>query len=380
MDSILILILGIIPILVLIVVVFRILKGKEDRGIFYTIVDIFGIVVYPVLFLVLVDSGDGSGCCGIDERFFGPEYRLTAYAFIGAGMVGYFWSRFMAFRMYSPLVELFSTALLLFGLLFSLAVAIHLYNPFWLALGGIQVVLLFGVRLFFHFRRQRVLLGDNLEETPANALAAMAQKILRLSLWEQFPVLLLLCLPVLSVLITLLLLFGQRPDSIILAFTQSYNFGFSKLECVPCDGHYLCTIAAHGSPVVVKPLRAGIRARQEITVNRQLLIANAFEEILQEKFPSLHRFIRSCYDRIGRRATRFYLRLKKAWFANLLYYLMKPLEWGFLLVLYLVDVRPEDRIAQQYLRPQHRREIRRILPGRGKVERPCLASPRESDF
>ena len=35
--------------------------------------------------------------------------------------------------------------------------------------------------------------------------------------------------------------------------------------------------------------------------------------------------------------------------ADLIYYLMKPLEWAFLAVLYLTDVRPEDRIAVQYM-------------------------------
>ncbi len=31
------------------------------------------------------------------------------------------------------------------------------------------------------------------------------------------------------------------------------------------------------------------------------------------------------------------------------YFLMKPLEWIFLAVIYAVDVRPENRIAVQYL-------------------------------
>lgn len=36
---------------------------------------------------------------------------------------------------------------------------------------------------------------------------------------------------------------------------------------------------------------------------------------------------------------------------DLIYYLMKPLEWLFLLVLYLVDRKPENRIAMQYIKP-----------------------------
>ena len=35
--------------------------------------------------------------------------------------------------------------------------------------------------------------------------------------------------------------------------------------------------------------------------------------------------------------------------ADITYLVMKPLEWIFLLVLYLTDRKPEDRIAKQYL-------------------------------
>ena len=34
--------------------------------------------------------------------------------------------------------------------------------------------------------------------------------------------------------------------------------------------------------------------------------------------------------------------------ADAVYFLMKPLEWAFLLVLYLCDAKPENRIAVQY--------------------------------
>lgn len=38
----------------------------------------------------------------------------------------------------------------------------------------------------------------------------------------------------------------------------------------------------------------------------------------------------------------------------MVYVLMKPLEWMFLAVIYLCDVRPENRIALQYIEfPEH---------------------------
>ena len=75
-------------------------------------------------------------------------------------------------------------------------------------------------------------------------------------------------------------------------------------------------------------------------------IANAFEEVIQEKTPRLHRTIRSFYDRYGFPVAKL---IRKKWQADVVYIIMKPLEWGFLVVLYLVDVHPENRIAVQYM-------------------------------
>jgi len=64
------------------------------------------------------------------------------------------------------------------------------------------------------------------------------------------------------------------------------------------DGHYLCTVSAKGHKNLVKLIRAGIRRGQRIPVNRQLLIANVFENILEQYMPpSIN--IRNFYDRYG---------------------------------------------------------------------------------
>ena len=40
--------------------------------------------------------------------------------------------------------------------------------------------------------------------------------------------------------------------------------------------------------------------------------------------------------------------------ADMVYVLMKPLEWMFLSVIYLCDARPENRISLQYIEfPEH---------------------------
>ena len=84
----------------------------------------------------------------------------------------------------------------------------------------------------------------------------------------------------------------------------------------------------------------------EVVVNRQLCIANAFEEVIQEKTPRFHRAIRSFYDKYGFPVAKL---IKHKWSADIVYILMKPLEWIFLIVLYFVDVHPENRITVQYM-------------------------------
>ena len=118
---------------------------------------------------------------------------------------------------------------------------------------------------------------------------------------------------------------------------------------VEMDEHYLCTVAAGGHEKIVKPIRMGERHGHRIVVNRQLLIANAFEQVLEEKTPKMHRTIRNFYDKHGYPIAR-HIRTKTM--ADVVYFLMKPLEWIFLIVLYMTDPRPENRIATQYISKQ----------------------------
>ena len=161
----------------------------------------------------------------------------------------------------------------------------------------------------------------------------------------------LVALPTLALVVLVLMLFGQQPDSMIKAWTNTADWAFSQKippQNLIIDEHYLCTVAAGGHETVVKPQRMGVRHGHPVVVNRQLCIANAFEQVLEEKTPRFHRFLRRNYDRYG---YPFAKHIKKKWAMDLIYYLMKPLEWLFLLVLYLVDRKPENRIAMQYIKP-----------------------------
>lgn len=159
---------------------------------------------------------------------------------------------------------------------------------------------------------------------------------------------LLAVLPLLGVLAGVLTLFGQTPDALIRAWTETADWTFSQKIPPPnvwMDEHYLCTVAAGGHPRLVKPLRLGRRHGHTVLVNRQLCVANAFEGLLEEKTPRLHRAVRGFYDRTGYPIARH---IRSPYAADAVYVLMKPLEWLFLLVLYAADPRPEDRIAVQY--------------------------------
>lgn len=156
--------------------------------------------------------------------------------------------------------------------------------------------------------------------------------------------------PLLGILLLLLMLFGQSPDAAIAAFTQTSDWRLSMQEAPPnlfYDEHYLCTVAAGGHRRLVKPLRRGLRHGHPVIVNRQLCIANAFEQILEEHTPRIHRALRHFYDTYGFPVAKL---IRSPFAADVVYILMKPLEWIFLIVIYFCDVKPENRIAVQYLK------------------------------
>jgi hypothetical protein len=167
-------------------------------------------------------------------------------------------------------------------------------------------------------------------------------------LWPVWAVL--LTAPVFLIIVLILMVFGQDSHAVTKAFTDTSTWYMSQKEhpayLNPPEGHYLCTVAACGSPEIVKPLRMGRRHGYPIVVNRQLQVANAFEQVIQESLPRFHRLIRRFYDRYGYPLSQ---KIETLFASNLVYLLMKPLEYLFILFLYTTCVRPEARIARQYL-------------------------------
>lgn len=176
---------------------------------------------------------------------------------------------------------------------------------------------------------------------------------------DNWPVLaIMLSVPLMALLISILVLFGQRPDEAIKAFLETSDWTLSTKISPPdvtYDGHYLCTVSLRGHKKLVKPIRMGIRRGEKIVVNRQLCIANAFEDLIKERTPRFHHFVRYIYDKYGYPLSKH---INNAVQADITYIIMKPLEWIFLIVLYLFDVKPENRIATQYIGDKGKYEIK----------------------
>ena len=70
---------------------------------------------------------------------------------------------------------------------------------------------------------------------------------------------------------------------------------------------------------------------------------------LSKKIPSLHRTVRVLYDKYGYPLSR---RIMKPLHSDIVYILMKPIEYFFVVILYLCCNEPERKIAKQYAIPE----------------------------
>ncbi len=353
-----IIILALLPsLLVLIDFIGYNVTGKRLYNIVYSrALEIISILIIPLLYLI-GDNQDTNDCC-TESATFSPEHILIINVVISICIITYFLSAYKK-TIISPIVETLINSILLGGIVFNVFMAIHVQFPYWIV-GNLPVILLFVLELS---KNQRMISGysSNFDLSTMNYAEKIAWKILNFRPIFKIPVLLIICLPILVLISSFMLLFGQKPDSIIRAFTDTYKHGFSQLdymcENVDCGGHFLCSVAAKGHKRIVKPIRLGERGGNRIMCNRQLLIANAFEELIEDNFPKLHKYIRRNYNKVGNVIHRYYLVFNIKIIADMVYIMMKPLEWFFLLVLYTFDRNPENRIAKQYLSPIDRDDI-----------------------
>lgn len=289
------------------------------------------------------------------SSFYSPissRHSLSFWVFLILSFIGLLnlWNKG---RKQAPLVLVFSSLFVLFGIIIQGVLIAQLAHPWDYNSGSHRSTLLLApiihiiisILLLFKLLSKEIELsnGRTYKHSVLNFLNEKIKASQHFAWWV-----LILFLPVLTVMTLALVLFGQEFDSLAKVFTETTTWSFSQKTHPPYldhQGHYLCTVAACGSPNIVKPLRLGRRHGNEIIVNRQLMVANAFEAVIQEKFPKVHQVIRKNYDRHGYPLSKDIDTPLKS---NVTYVLMKPLEWCFLIFIYLTSEKPEQLIHAQY--------------------------------
>ncbi|WP_338014776.1 DUF6688 domain-containing protein [Streptococcus sp. S784/96/1] len=285
-----------------------------------------------------------------DYQTHSPIYTAafpTIIVLLGLGLIGYMILTSIPIKKCPPLILAIGFSFSYIGLITLAIFAIQLgYLNIWgigLYLFNVYVIYLRSFRkVIITYRQSNITVN-----TQKNWQIKCHQLLHSSANWHLLS--LCLMLPVLGIAISLLTLFGQEPDYMIKAWTETSDWTLSTKVAPPdifYDEHYLCTVGASGHRKIVKPIRMGVRHGHRIVVNRQLLIANAFEQIIEEKIPRIHKLIRYIYDTYG---YSFAKHIKSPWQADVIYFLMKPLEWLFLMIIYLCDSKPENRIALQYI-------------------------------
>jgi hypothetical protein len=141
----------------------------------------------------------------------------------------------------------------------------------------------------------------------------------------------------------------HHPTGALDVFVDTCGHALSRIpveRVIVQDCHYLCTVAARGTPSLVRPQRMGVRNGHPILVNRQLAVANAFEDLLHARWPRFGRLARRTYDRLGLPVSRC---ITRPWMADAVFVAMKPFEWAFYATLLLLDRDdPEARIDRMY--------------------------------
>lgn len=267
------------------------------------------------------------------------EHSAVLIVIVALSLVSYVCLRYIGIGKLPPL-----SAVIMMS---SLALGIAVFVVFGMQLGSLIMIPLYAfncVLIYLRvFRDVVIAYAQSEKSTSLSWLDRSLNKAVSLPIFA-----LLLALPLLLLICVALMLFGQEPDAIIKAWTETADWTFSQKippPSIPYEGHYLCTVAATGHRSIVKPLRTGVRHGHTVVVNRQLCIANAFEDLIKQRTPRLHRVIRNTYDAVGLPIAK---KVKSPYVCDLIYIIMKPLEWLFLLILYLFDVKPENRIALQY--------------------------------
>lgn len=354
-------ILLVIPVIITIMNIINLFKKKAAAPYIFDALTMTLGPLFSVLFFGVIGAKDfqepivpGAGL--LDKHTPIASWHLPTILVLAAiAIIGFFVLRF-AGKKAPPVVAVLCLSSVFMGFALSICFIVQLLSDI-LNLGFVYAALfplnyiLCSVRLIKNTIRYQVGNMNENDHTYDKPILNQCKAVLSHSIsWIIVPFILML--PLLGILMVILMLFGQKPDAVIKAFTETSDWTLSqKISPPPLeqDAHYLCTVALRGDERLVKPTRLGIRHGRKIVVNRQLCVANAFEQYIQEKMPRIHSGIRRFYDKYGYPLSKH---ITTSGRANIVYLLMKPLEWFFVVFLYTVDKRPENRISMQYITRQ----------------------------
>lgn len=306
-----------------------------------------GLICYPFLFDKVKYNQFGAENAPLINSQFAAQSVLTIVIIALVAITGYVLLRFYPLKKMPPLLAVCCISALYLGigecvLWFIQILSTADFLMIMLYLLPINIIIIF-LRTIRDVVYETILLKKTEETIKCTGLLKFLNHTL---CW---PVIAFVgAVPLLGIIIIILLVFGQEPDSIIKAWTQTADWTMSQKippQNIHADEHYLCTVAAGGHRKVVKPIRTGERHGHRVVVNRQLCVANAFEQLIQERTPRFHRAVRGLYDKTGYPIAKH---IHSPYLADVIYFVMKPLEWLFLAVLYMFDTKPENRIAVQY--------------------------------
>lgn len=329
-------------------------KPKKEKQISCLTVILGGILYMLLHFMSFEEAGDWNE--RIDElsvhNSISSEYMWCVILIIMFGILSYFTLLLVDAKKIPPLVCILSIVALVLFNIFQIVYAIQIEKNVegfgaYLYIYHFNIILLSASVLRKQIRQQVAIMSDKVMNVGDNKKFQWLYS--KMNSVSKYTIIVFISLfVVIAIFEIIFVLAGQGIDAPIKAFTDTADWTFSQqIPPPPLDhrGHYLCTVAAGGHEKVVKPLRLGTRRGETIVVNRQLCIANAFEEVIQEKFPKFHKKVRSFYDTYGYPISKH---ITTAFKADITYILMKPLEWIFLIFLYMVDIYPEQRISRQY--------------------------------
>lgn len=328
-------------------------KPKHEKLISTLTVFVGGILYLMLHALDLEEAGDWKEAIYPNQYHYSLSPRYWAVALIViVGFIGYFVLLYESAEKLPPLIAVLSICMLILMNVFQLVYAVQLSKNVdridcLLYVYHANILILSARIIQKHMVEEVEILKNRISEgNGRKGINAFVNKIDSIS---KYSICIFIALFfVIAIIEIIFVLMGQGIDAPIKIFTDTADWTFSKQIPPPpleYKGHYLCTVAAGGHRKIVKPIRLGTRRNATIVVNRQLCVANAFEEMLQERVPGLHRRVRLFYDSYGYPVSKVITTPLRA---DLIYLMMKPMEWIFLIALYMVDSRPEQRIARQY--------------------------------